>query len=95
VENLKKFARSEKYFDDIESEIADLESKVAHNKDHDLREFDDQIRSILEERIVEHYYLMDGNFEASFDNDNQIMAAVDILNNNDEYSSLLASTVGR
>jgi carboxyl-terminal processing protease len=91
IENLKKFARTEKYYDDIEAEIADLETKVAHNKEQDLREFSDEIKSELEVRISEHYYLMNGNFEASFDHDNQVSAAVEILNNQEEYNSLLGT----
>jgi carboxyl-terminal processing protease len=91
IENLKKFAKTEKYYDDIEAEIADLETKVAHNKEHDLREFSDEIKSELEVRISEHYYLMNGNFEASFEHDNQVSAAVEILNNQEEYNSLLGT----
>ncbi len=89
IEDLKKYSKTEKYFDDIAAEIEDLESKVAHNKEHDLKEFSNEIKSLLEERIAEHYYLMDGNFETSFDNDNQVSAAIDILNNQEEYNSLL------
>jgi carboxyl-terminal processing protease len=89
IESLKIFAKTEKYFDNIEAEIHDLEQKVAHNKERDLREFDNEIRSILEERIVEHYYLMDGNFEASFDNDTQLQAAIELLNDQDKYTKIL------
>jgi len=89
IENLKKFSKTEKYFENIEQEIENLEAKVAHDKEHDLKEFSDEIKSILEERIVEHYYLMNGNFEASFDNDKQVSAAIKILNDQDEYNSIL------
>jgi len=44
---------------------------------------------MLEERIVEHYYLMKGKFEASFDDDKQVLAAIDILKNQEEYNSIL------
>ena len=90
IENLKKIAKTEKYYKNIEDEIDDLESKVAHNKEQDLLEFSSEIKSILEERIVEHYYLMKGNFEASFDDDVQILAAIDILNNEAEYQKILS-----
>ncbi len=89
IEDLKKYSKAEKYFDDIAIEIEDLESKVAHNKEHDLREFSDEIKSLLEEQIAEHYYLLDANYETSFDDDNQVSAAIDILNNQEEYNSLL------
>ena len=54
-----------------------------------MKEFSAEIRAELEERIVEHYYLLKGTFEASFDNDNQLQAALEILNNNGDYVSLL------
>jgi len=89
IEDLKKYSKTEKYYNDIRAEIEDLESKVAHNKEYDLREFSDEIKSMLEERIVEHYYLMKGKFEASFDDDKQVLAAIDILKNQEEYNSIL------
>ncbi len=91
IESLKSYAKTEKYFSSIEKEIEDLERRVAHNKERDLRDFSDEIKSILEERIVEHYYLMDGNFEASFDNDAQLQAAIEILRNQDKYTQLLST----
>jgi len=91
IETLRKFAKTEQYYNNISKEIDLLESKVMHNKEQDLKKFSDEIRAELEERIVEHYYLLKGTFEASFDNDNQLQAAVQILNNGDEYNSLLKS----
>lgn len=92
IETLKDYAKTEKYFGSIKQEIDELEQKVAHNKERDLREFSNEIRSILEERIVEHYYLMDGNYEASFDDDAQLQAAIEILQNQNKYTELLSST---
>jgi carboxyl-terminal processing protease len=89
IETLRKFAKTEQYYNNISKEIDLLESKVVHNKEQDLKEFSAEIRAELEERIVEHYYLLKGTFEASFDNDNQLQAALDILNNNGDYVSLL------
>lgn len=89
IETLRKFAKTEKYYNNISAEIDVLESKVIHNKEQDLMEFSAEIKAELEERIVEHYYLMKGSFEASFDNDSQIQAAINILNNSDEYTSIL------
>ncbi len=90
IEALTKFAKTEKYYDNIKSEIADLESKVAHNKEKDLVEFADEVKSVLEDRIVEQYYLMRGNFESAFDDDVQLQKAIEVLHNNQEYNSLLA-----
>lgn len=89
IETLTKFAKTEKYYDNIKAEIEDLESKVMHNKEQDLQEFSSEIKSLLEERIVDQYYLMKGNFEASFDNDVQVQAAIKLLQDSEKYNSLL------
>lgn len=91
IETLKNYAKTEKYYSNIKDEIADLEKRVAHNKERDLREFADEIKSLLEEHIVEHYYLMDGNFEAKFDNDNQVQAAIQVLKDQEKYSEILSA----
>ena len=90
IETLTKYAKTEKYYDNIKAEIEDLESKVMHNKEDDLKEFASEIKSILEDRIVDQYYLMRGNFEASFDNDVQLQAAIEILHDQERYNSLLS-----
>ena len=92
LENLTKFAKSEKYYDNIKEELEDLEKKAMHNKEHDLVEFSTEVKSILEEQIVEHYYLLKGNFEASFEHDVQIQSAIKLLDNTEEYTSLLSAS---
>ncbi|NJN24657.1 MAG: S41 family peptidase [Cyclobacteriaceae bacterium] len=90
IETLTNYSKKEKYYDNIKDEIEDLRSKVQHNKEQDLQEFSSEVKSALEEAIVEQYYLMKGNFESSFDDDVQIRAAVEILEDMGEYNSLLA-----
>jgi len=89
IETLTKYAKTEKYYDNIKAEIEELKSKVMHNKEHDLKEFSSDIRSILEKRIVDQYYLIKGNYEASFDNDVQLQAAIEILQDSQRYNELL------
>lgn len=90
IEDLKKAAKKEKYYDKIKKNIDLLEADVKHNKEKDLKQFDEEIRSLLEGRIVETYYLMKGTFEASFDDDVQLKAAINVLNDHDQYQQLLA-----
>ncbi len=92
IETLTKYAKDENKFDKIKSEIEELETKVKHHKEQDLQEYSDEIKSILEERIVDQYYLMKGNFEASFDNDIQLQAAISILQDQERYNSLLTTS---
>ena len=93
IESLTKYAKTEKYYDNIKAEIEDLESKVMHNKEQDLKEFASELKSILEESIVDKYYLMRGNFEATFDDDVQVQSAIKILQDSVRYNSLLSASV--
>lgn len=89
IEMLTKYAKTEKYYDNIKEELDDLEKKAMHNKEHDLHEFAAEIKSAIEEKIVEHYYLTKGSFEASFDDDVQVQAAIDVLQQTGQYNNLL------
>ena len=92
IETLTKYAKSEKYFDSIKAEIEDLESKVMHDKEHDLKEYSEEIKSALEVVIAEQYYLMKGNYEVSFDDDLQVQSAVEILHDTERYNKLLSAS---
>ncbi len=89
IENLKKVAKKEKYYEKIKGNIDQLETAVKHNKEKDLKQFKGEIRSLLESRIVETYYLMQGTFESSFDDDVQLKAAIRVLDDPTHYEELL------
>jgi carboxyl-terminal processing protease len=89
IEDLKKVAKKEKYYEKIKGNIDMLETAVKHNKEKDLKQFKNEIRSLLESRIVETYYLMQGTFESSFDDDVQLKAAIDVLDDPAHYEKLL------
>jgi carboxyl-terminal processing protease len=67
-----------------------LKTQVFHNKEQDLKQFKAEIKEILESEIASRYYLRDGMVEASFDNDPQLQAAIEVLRNNGGYKEILA-----
>ncbi len=89
VEDLITYAKKEKYYEDIQEQIKSLKTKMYHNKDSDLQKFKPELKEMLEQEIVSRYYLQKGFVEASFDDDVDIRAAVDVLNNNSRYGQLL------
>ena len=89
VEDLITYAKKEKYYEDIQDQIKSLKTKMYHNKDSDLQKFKTEIKEMLEQEIVSRYYLQKGFVEASFDDDVDIRAAVEVLNNNGRYGQLL------
>jgi len=91
IDKLEKAAREERYYQDIKGALDSFKATAEANKKDDLQRFKDEISFILEEEIVSRYYLESGIVEASFDNDHDIIAALKILNDPDEYQKLLAA----
>jgi carboxyl-terminal processing protease len=89
VEDLIKKAKEDKHFEDIKTDIELIKKKISSNKANDLMRFKDEIREMLEEEIVSRYYFQKGIIEASFDDDENIQAAVNVLNNQNKFSAYL------
>ncbi len=90
LEELKKVAEKEKYYNAIEDQLKELQKKVSHNKESELLKFKNQIKFMLEEEIVSRYYLQAGIVEASFDYDPDITESIKILNDTAKYQKLLS-----
>jgi carboxyl-terminal processing protease len=89
MEDLIKKAKDDKHFEDIKSEIEVIKKKISHNKANDLIRFKDEIREMLEQEIVARYYFQKGMVEATFDDDENILAAINVLNNPDKFKGYL------
>ncbi|MFP4504756.1 MAG: S41 family peptidase [Cyclobacteriaceae bacterium] len=89
IDNLIETAKDEKYYHDIEEQIVSLRKKVQHNKEQDLQKFKDEIKELLEEEIATRYFLSEGKIEASFDEDQVLQAAIEVLNDKDKYEAIL------
>jgi carboxyl-terminal processing protease len=90
VDELEKISKTEKYYDGIKDQIESLRKQVSHNKENDLTTFKEEIKEMLEEEIISRYYLQKGIIEASFDDDEDIKAALKILDSPEEYSKILS-----
>lgn len=81
--------KDEKHYDDVKAELEAIRKKVTVNKANDLTRFKPEIREMLEQEIVSRYYFQKGSIEATFDDDPNILAAIQVLNDQPRYSSLL------
>lgn len=95
VEDLIKKAKDDKHFEDIKSEIEVIKKKISHNKANDLIRFKEEIREMLEQEIVSRYYFQKGMIEATFDDDADILAAINVLNNPDKFKGYLKPGAAR
>lgn len=90
INELEESAKEEKSYDKIKTQIDALRTNFAHNKKADLKDFSEEIRYLLKQEIVSRYYLQDGMMEASFDHDENIRAALDVLKAPKEYAHYLS-----
>ena len=87
-------AKKEKYYDIHKDLFNDLEKDITHNLDQDLKMFRNEITDLIEDEIISRYFYEGGAIEWTIKKDDQIMKARDILNNKEEYNSILKGTAG-
>src|ERR1035437_5528551 len=78
IEDFKKLAEREKYFDAVKSEYESLTNKMSRDKKDDLIKFKPEICEVLESEIVARYYYQKGRIESSLSYDKEFdMASSD------------------
>jgi carboxyl-terminal processing protease len=87
-------AKKEKYYEIHKELFNDLEKDIAHSLDQDLKLFKGEITDLLEDEIISRYFYESGAIEWTIKKDEQILKARDILNNKEEYGSILKGTSG-
>lgn len=78
-ENLVKTAKREKYYTLASEEFTSLEQMLSHNNLKDLETFQQEIRQILSEEIVNRYYYQSGRILAQIQKDKQIEKALELI----------------
>jgi carboxyl-terminal processing protease len=87
-------AKKEKYYEIHKDLFSSLEKDVAHSLEQDLKLFRPEISDLIEDEIISRYFYEDGAIAWTIKNDEQILKARDILNNKEEYTSILKGTAG-
>jgi carboxyl-terminal processing protease len=90
IEDLKKNAEAEKYFESIKTEYELLKEKIEANKKQDIVKYKFQIKKFLEEEIVSRYFYQRGRIESSLRDDNEVKEALRILNDKETYTAILS-----
>lgn len=86
---LEASAKKEKSLSAIQEQLKSLKSKLSHSKDNDLQMHKEEIKAMLQEEIVKHYYLERGLKEASFSQDPEMTAALELYKDMTKYNALL------
>ncbi len=82
-------AKKEKYYDMHKTLFTDLEKDIAHNLDQDLALFKKEITELISDEIISRYFYEEGAIAWTLKSDVQVKKALDVLNNKDEYNSIL------
>lgn len=89
LDSLKSSAKREDYYSQIETAYKSLESKLHHDKQQDLDKHSAEVKDLLEGEIVSRYYYMRGRAQQGLRTDKQFAKALTLLENKQEYSSIL------
>lgn len=89
LEDLKKFAEKEKYFEAIKSEYDQLQKKMMHDKTKDLYKYKDEIMELLQGEIASRYYYQNGRIEAGFIYDSDIKKAIEAITSPQVFSQIM------
>ena len=87
-------AKREKYYELAEAEFSSLEEKLSHNNLKDLETFEKEIRQILTEEIVNHYYFQAGRILSQIQEDPQLYKATEIINEPGMLKEVLSGNLG-
>jgi carboxyl-terminal processing protease len=90
TENLIAAAKNERVYDELQSPLLALKSRVDLGHTSDFVHFKEEIKKTLEEQIAFHYRLDAGQAETSLDADPEVLQAQKILSDVQRYKTLLA-----
>ena len=90
VEAVITSAKSEKHFDQLQTSLSELKSKVVAAHSNDFTYFKTEIARALEQEIAFHYRLVQGQIDVSLNKDTEILAAKKLLADQARYKQLLS-----
>jgi carboxyl-terminal processing protease len=89
VERLKEVAQSNDALGKIQGQISQIEKALGHDKAADIEANKLQLKQLLKEEFVSRFYLEEGRLEASFENDQDLKQAIQVLNDSTKYSQII------
>jgi carboxyl-terminal processing protease len=87
-------AKKEKYYEIHKDLFTSLQKDITHDLAEDLKTFKTEIAELLTDEIIGRYFYEDGAIKWTIKSDEQVLKAIDILNNKIQYGAILKGTVG-
>ncbi len=89
LEDFKKKAEDEKYFEAVQSQYLQLKQNLTRDKQADLEKNKSEIIELLESEIAKRYYFQKAEFEMAAKHDEDVKLAIKLLNDLPRYNSIL------
>lgn len=93
LKKMQEKAREEAYHEGLSGHLSDLERALQENKEADVDRHKKEILELLETEIARRYYHQKAEVESTFENDPDILKAIELLKDTDAYRSVLAGKV--
>ncbi len=90
LEELRKKAEGEKYYEGISKSYEQLKKELSHDKLADLEKNKVELMKLLEKEIATRYYYQRATWEVGFNEDPEITEALAVLNDMPRYKKILA-----
>ncbi len=89
LNELINVAKREKYYELHSESFEKLQVELAHTLGQDLNAFRQEITGLLEDEIISRYFYEEGAIAWTINKDQQVNRALEVLNNPEEYRSVL------
>ncbi|MEM7656463.1 MAG: S41 family peptidase [Bacteroidota bacterium] len=93
LDKLRKIVDAEAYTASLNKSLEALEQELDQQKDLDLNKHQEEISILLKAEIVKRYFYQEGLTQASFDQDGEILRAIELLTEGEEYQKLLKGEI--
>jgi len=90
IESVMASAKSEKYFDQLQSSLNELKTKITQAHSNDFVYYKVELVKVLEQEIAFHYQLVQGQIDVSLETDSEVVAAKKLLADQAYYKQLLS-----
>lgn len=89
LKEFEEILMQEEYGAALEDKVAQLKSQILRHKDMDLRLHQEEIRPLIKEEILKRYYYERGALEGAMNDDPDILRAISILQDAEQYQEIL------
>jgi len=90
LEDLKEVTEKENYFEAVETDLKDLVAKINEDKENDINKHKAEIKDLLELEVIGRYYYSVGKIRSSLKTDEEVLKAIELLNDSAEYNQILS-----